>query len=245
MVVIHKKKDETAEEKAARKLKEQERAMGIQDEYQAKGFEFVARVQANKGLVWGLVIALIVAAGSWGGYAYYQRRMSEEASAAYIEIIRKLENLSRKNPEDLEKYKESQKELAELAEKYKNSKVTSLADLWAGHLALEARESEASIKYYQDALKKISAKDKLYPIALIGLGYAFESNNQKAEALSQFVAVTELKHNAGKDLAYWEAARLAKESNEIEKAKTYADRLIQEFPNSVYERNAKRLKEVL
>jgi hypothetical protein len=242
MVVIHKKKEETAEEKEARILREQERAQGIQDEYQAKGFELITWIQDHKPTVVALVLLLALAGGAVGAYYYYQRRMSEQASSAYIEIVRKLENLPKAAPENMEKYKEGQKELSELVQKYKGASVTVLADLWAGHLALQSNDALAAVAFYQGALKRVSQKDDLYPLALIGLGYAEESNNQKSEALARFASVAELKHNAGKDLALWEAARLSKDLNETEKARTYVTRLLEEFPNSIYEKNAKRLK---
>jgi len=245
MVVIHKKKNETAEEKEARKLLEQERALGIQDEYQAKGFEIVSWIQRHRAKFVALVLLLAIAGAAVGAYYYYQRRMSEQASSAYIEIVRKLENLPKAAPENMEKYKEAQTELGELVKKYKGASVTVLADLWAGHLALQSNDAPASVAFYQGALKRVSKIDKLYPLVLIGLGYAEESNGQKSEALSRFASVAELKHNAGKDLALWEAARLAKDLNEIEKAKGYVAQLLEEFPTSIYEKNAKRLKESL
>jgi predicted negative regulator of RcsB-dependent stress response len=246
MVVIHKKKIETPEEKEARKLQEQERSMGIQDEYQAKGFEFMSWVQHNKSVVLGLV-ALIIAVGvGFGAYSFYQRRLSEQASSAYIEIVRKFESPTEDKTQIAEKYKDGQKELAELISKFKNTKVATLAKLWAGHLALQANDAPASVAFYQQALKSIASKDELYPLVLIGLGYAEESNGQKAEALSRFSTVADLKNNsAGKELALLEAGRLAKDINEPEKAKTFATRLIEEFPGSMYEKNAKRLRDSL
>ena len=41
MVVIRKKHKETPEEKEAREQKEREQAMGLQDNYQARGFELL------------------------------------------------------------------------------------------------------------------------------------------------------------------------------------------------------------
>jgi predicted negative regulator of RcsB-dependent stress response len=244
MVVIHKKKNETPEEKEARKVKEQEKALGIQDEYQAKGFELMSWVHDHKVLVTFGIVTIIGIGIAWSAYSFYQRRMDEQASSAYINIVRKFENSKTNNASG--DNKEIQKELSELVSRFKNTKVASLANLWAGHLALRDNDAKASVEFYHNALQNISSGDELYPLVLIGLGYAEESNGQKNEALSRFISVAELEgNNAGKDLALWEAARLAKENSDVEKAKTYINRLLAEFPSSVYEKNATRLRESL
>ena len=60
MVVIHKKHKETPEEKETREKIAAAQKMGIQDEYQAKGFELVSWVQDHKNMVMGLIIAVFV-----------------------------------------------------------------------------------------------------------------------------------------------------------------------------------------
>lgn len=245
MVVIHKKKIETAEEKEARKLHEQELAMGIQDEYQAKGFELVSWAQEHRGVVLGLIVAFFVAGLSAAGYFYYQRRISEQASAAYLEIVRKLESSTQATETKPEERKLAQQQLVEMASKFKGAGPAVLANLYAGHLALDNNDPSGSVELYKSALQKIGPKDELYPVVLIGLGYAEERNGQHSEALQRFVQVSEIKDGPGRDLALWEAARLAYDAKEMEKAKGYIAQLLEEFPASIYEKNAKRLKESL
>ena len=63
MVVIRKKSVETPEEKEERAKKSQEQAMGIQDDYQARGFELVTWIQEQKTLVSLIIIFLILGCG--------------------------------------------------------------------------------------------------------------------------------------------------------------------------------------
>jgi len=244
MVVIHKKKKETEEEKAAAKLKAQEQAMGIQDEYQAKGFELVSWVQEHKGFVSGFIIAIFLVGIAISGYAYYKQRSEEAASSAYLEALAPIEG-QKPTEEKKEKLVEAQSNLIAMAEKYPHVGPTVIANLYAGHLALENKESATAVDLYSKALKSMNAKDELYPLALIGLGYAEENNGKPEQALARFAEVVDLKGNVAKDLALWEAARLAHASNENQRAKTYVERLLDEFPSSVFENNARRLKDSL
>ncbi len=90
-------------------------------------------------------------------------------------------------------------------------------------------------------MSEISKTDPLYPVALIGLGYAQERNGDAQAALASFEGVINAKDGMGKDLALFEAARLASELKDNDKAKTYREQLIKDYPNSVYEKNLMRL----
>ncbi len=242
MVIIHKKKIESNEEKEARLQQEKDRAMGLQDEYQAKGFELVTWVQHNKGLVSGLIILLFLAGGGASAFLYYQQRQAEQASSAYFSALKSIEGLT-KTPENAAKFEAAEKQLAEIATTHSKG-VGTLADLYAAHLALENGQAAIARERYQNALKSLNKDNELYPLTLIGLGYAFEREGNKDESLKQFASLIEKKNVPGRDLALWEAARLSQEKNP-EQAKAYLSQLLEEYPASLYENNAKRLKESL
>ncbi|MCA9508182.1 MAG: tetratricopeptide repeat protein [Myxococcales bacterium] len=241
MVVIHKKKIETEEEKEARKRQEEERAMGLQDEYQAKGFELVSWVQEHKGIVTGLIAALFLAGGAFGAFLYYQKRSNEQASSAYISALRPIENLPKTGEENTAKWTDAKNQLVGIAKTHGGSGVGNLAGLYAAHIALENNEAKLAVELYQDASKRLKVGDELYPFAMLGLGYAYQKNGQPAEALSSFQALIEQKIALGRESALWEAARLA----EKEKALKYVELLLEEFPGSSYESAAKRLRDSL
>lgn len=245
MVVIHKKKIETAEDKEARQRHEQERAMGLQDEYQAKGFELVSWVQEHKGLVSGLIVLLFLAGGAFSAFLYYQQRSMEQASSAYLTALKTIEGIPKTGPENTAKWQDAQKQLVDIAKAHSGSGVGTLATLYAAHLAMENNEGAVSVELYQNAMKSLKSDNDLYPLAVLGLGFAQEKNGQIKEALASFNILIEQKTAFGRDVALWQAAQLAEQNQEKDKAKAYADQLLEEFPASLYESNAKRLKESL
>lgn len=244
MVLIHKKKSLTEEEKAAEKLKEQERALGVQDEYQVKGFELVSWVQDHKGLVTGVIVAVFLGGALLSGYAYYTQRTQEAAASAYIEALQPVEGLQ-PGAENQEKWREVQNNLVALAKKHPNAGPALMAEIYAGHIALENKEPATAVELYATALKKMNTKDHLYLLALIGSGYAEESNGNLKGALARFAEAVDLKVGPNMELALWEAARLARDTQEVERAKGYASRLLEEFPASIFEKNAKQLRQSL
>ncbi len=242
MVIIRKKHVESAEEKDNRLKKEAEEKAGIQDEYQAKGFELVSWVQEHKGLVTGLIVLLLLGGGIFSGYAFYQQRANEEATTQYLAALKDIDSDEAKEGEDkTAKLKKAQVQLQDVASKFSHAKVAKLANLYAGHLALEVNDPQAALQSYQAAFKSMSKEDPLHALAVIGLGYAQERNGDQKSSLTSFESVINSKENVGKDLALFEAARLATDLKENDKAKDFRDRLLKEFPNSVYEKNVKRL----
>lgn len=244
MVIIHKKTKETKEEEAQRKLKEEERALGIQDEYQAKGFELVSWIQDNKGIVTGIIAAIFLGGLAFSGYAYYKTRNQESATSAYFEALAPLEDLSGAEA-GTDKLEEVQKKLVEISNKFPNAGAALLADIYAGHLALENKQFKDAVELYKAALGKVDAKNELYPLVLLGLGYALESDGQKKEALNRFEQIVKNKSGAAKELGLWKSARLARELGENERAKSLLTTLLEEFPSSSFESEAKLLKDSL
>jgi|SRR5579871_689333 len=245
MVVIRQKHKESAEEKEARLKQEAERAQGIQDQYQARGFELVTWVQDHKGLVSGLIAILVVAGAVFSGFLYYQKRSREAASAAYLEAVKPIEELEDKDEEKTAKIKKAISALAEVAKSQHGSGVGALANLYAGHLGLETENKKSALAFYEEAVKNINKTDILYPLALTGLAYAHEENGDLKSALTTFDSLADLATNPTKDLALYEGARLAMELKDNERAKKNVARLLEEYPASAYEKDAERLRDSL
>lgn len=243
MVIIRKKHKETAQEKEIRQQKQREQAMGIQDQYQARGFELVTFVQENKILVSCIIVALVLGGALFSAYLYYQELSLEKASSEFLETLKKVEEMGTGGEENVAKRQEVQAGLIQLADTHKRTGVATLANLYAAHFALENNDAKKSIELYENALLKIKTSDSLYPLARIGLAYAQERAGDNKNALGIFESVIEIKDGLGKDLALWEAARLSRDLNDKEKSKQYLARLLEEYPASVYEKNARRLRE--
>lgn len=243
MVIIRKKHVETAEEKELRQKQEAERAIGIQDQYQARGFELVSWVQDHKGLVSAAIAILILAGALFSGYVYYQQRANEIATTAFLTAIKGIDGVAKDGEENIKKWQKAHADLKDLAASHKRSKVAVLANLYAGHLALETNDAKGALEDYQNAVSNSGKSDPMYALALIGLGYAQERNGDQKSALQSFETVIDLKDGMGKDLALFEAARISNDMKDSEKLKSYRERLLSEFPNSVYEKNLMRLED--
>lgn len=244
MVIIHKKHKETAEEKEVRLKSEQEQSMGVQDQYQSRGFELVSWVQDHKAIVSALILVLFVGGGLFSAYLYYQERKSETASSLFIEALKPLESDDIAGADAGEKRKKAQSDLMAIAKDYPSTGVAVLAKIYAAHLALEDGDTQVSIKLYSEVLNSVKKTDSLYPSAIIGLGYAQEKAGDTKAALQSFESLINMKDAVGKDLALWEAARLVKDQS-VEKAKSYIATLLEQYPQSIYEKNAAMLKESL
>ncbi len=153
--------------------------------------------------------------------------------------------MEEKGEEAKAKLQKAQTDLMEVAKSQGNSGIAALANLYGGHIALENEDKKNAVLLYQAALKSLSKSDTLYPLALTGLGYAQEEDGDLKSALATFDSLIELKTNPSKDLALFEAARLANQLKESEQAKKNLARLLEEYPSSVYEKDAQRLKESL
>lgn len=244
MVVIRKKHQENAAEKEARLKNEQISAMGVQDQYQARGFELVSWVQDNRILVSAFIALVLIVGALFSGYLYYQKRVQEEASALFLQAMTSLENV-KDEKEKAAAEEKAQSSLIALAESHPRAKIAVLAKFYAAYLAMDADNVKKASELYQSAIDQVDRSDDLYTLALIGLGHAQEKGGETEAALKTFETLVELKINPSKDLALYKAAELANELKEHEKAKKNLARLLEEYPASAYEKDAQRLKETL
>ena len=215
----------------------------IEDQYQVQGNILFSWIEKHKALSSMMLLSILIVGAAIVSWCYYTRLNNEKASAIYFLAIKDINELDHNKKEDEAKLVEAKAKLLTLFDKYPNTKVSILAKLSLANEALSANNIEESIGYYQGAYQQLSPDNHLYTIALIGLGYAQEKNNDKVSALSSFEQV--INNNlleSGLELALWEASRLAKDNNDHEKAKKYIMRLLDEYPSTIYEKNAKKLK---
>lgn len=240
MVIINKKQKDVSNNPENIQKEQEIMGFGSQDEYQTKGFELVQWVQDNKGIVIITILSLLIIAIGMSSYSYYMKRINEEASAAYLEVIK--QDLSEEDEEKILSKEEIEKRITSLKsimDKYKNSSVVSLVTLKIGYLSLQENKYAEALSFYEEAIKKIDDKDNLYPVAILGLAKSLELNNRKQEATNYLEKIiAEDKLFPGRDKALWEAAKLLKESDK-EKSKKYIADLISDYPESSFFKKAK------
>ncbi len=233
MVFIKKKKQKTPEEIEAEQHKSAMAKVGIQDEFQAKGFEIVTWMQDNSKTVLGIIGVVLAGGLVFSGYLVWSRSANEAASVAYEKASRLLGTTETK--------KLAIAEFEKLARDHSSSSVAKLAELRAAQALLEANDAKGAIKAYRAFLDQGSASGKLKVSALVGLGFAYEANKDAPAALRTFEQVLSEQSGVAEDLIMWEVSRLAKETGAVSKARKVASELVERFSNSTYVTQAQSL----
>lgn len=162
----------------------------IQDEFQLKGFELMAWTGRHmKALLFAgaVVVLAVVCLLAW---VWMGRATDEKASTAYHHALELLGEQTPMMKADEAKMKLAQKAFEDLAAQYSSSKVAGLALLNVGHLALELKDPKKAANVFEKYLASAPRKDKLRPLAMTGLLYAYEAlgNSDKAKQLKQELA---------------------------------------------------------
>ncbi len=239
MVLIKKKKEQSKEELEQAEQAQALQKAGIQDQFQAKGFELIAFLQKRRRLALTFTGVVVCAGFAYFGWILFNNSANEKASAEYQAALQILENISDEKG-DLKK-KAAKEALLKVAQDYKRSDVAKLAHLYAAHLAFELNDPQEAIRIYQSFLQETRKKDELRPLALTGLGYAYEAIHDSDMALKTFEEMISLSSDANADNAFWEIARLAKAKGLHGKARANAEIILKRFPASPLVNNAQIL----
>ncbi len=238
MVLIKKKKEQSKEELEQDEQAQALKKAGLQDQFQAKGFEVIAFLQKHRTSALAFMGVLACASLSYLGWTLLVDTSNEKASAQYEAALHLLENRSIKD--DLKK-KAVQDALLKIVQEHKRSDVAKLANLHAAHLSFELNDPQNAIRIYRSFLQETRQKDALRPLALTGLGYAYEANHDIDMALKTFEEMITLQVNINTDNALWEIARLAKEKGLNDKARENAEILLKRYPDSILVSSAQML----
>jgi len=226
MVKIKQRKSLLKEEREQEKTQKELKKAGIQDEFQIRGFELVSWAHDHQKSILLAIVAIVLGAGFWSGFALFQQSKNEEASVQYQKALEILNN----EKEDEAKNKKAAEAFRRLSKDYKGSKVSGLAQLYAGYLALELNAPSEAVADYQHFLADF--KGELKPLAVMGLAYANVKKGNKQEALDAFETVINSDWNIASEETLWESARLASELKQWNLAKKRASELMAKHPNS-------------
>lgn len=246
MVLIKRKKEKTKEELEAEQLVEQQQKAGIQDEFQAKGFELVSWVQTHRSKVLIGISALVLLGVVVSFVSVRGSSENGQASALYEEAQAVLDDtqqdpMKQQEKKDPKVLQDALGKYLKVIEQYPSTKVANLARLHVGALAVELGDAKTALTHYSDYVNKSSSKDPLYQVGMTGLAYANEETGDKKAALANYERLLALKNVVGKETVLFQSMRLASDVGEAEKAKGYAETLLKDFPNSAYQADARML----
>jgi tetratricopeptide (TPR) repeat protein len=245
---IKHKREQTEEERKAEeaeKAAEAARAaVGIQDEFQARGFELVHWMQEHQKLVLSILGVVIVSGLAYGVAAAIGASRNTDASIALAEALDAWEapigeEADPSSPKDGPRFadaaartKAARDLFVKAADGHKGTGAGAIAQLYAGHAAMKLDEHDEAARRYRSFLDEVSKKDPLRYAGLSGLAHALEAKGDKAGAVAQLEALVDLPGSIEEDAALLDLGRLHAELGAPDKARSALTRLTKDFPES-------------
>lgn len=239
------KHEPTAEEKAAEEQKKAEEAAkaaaGIQDEFQAKGFELVEWIQERQSLVLGL-IGLIIAGGlAYGVYTVVNTSRNTDASVALsgaLDVVN-AEITDAPPSGDAPTFKTAE-ERAKLAKErlqgvvaeHRGTGAASVAQLYLGHVALAQGDHDGAAAAYQAYLGAVGSSDMMRFAGLAGLAAALDAKGDRKGAIAKLDELVNLPETIDEDAALLELGRLHQAEGNVDAARAALERIGKDFPES-------------
>lgn len=228
MVRIKKKVKRSQEEILLEKQKSAREKAGIQDEFQTKGFELVHFVQNHRTSV-TIFLALLVALGlGWSGFLFWEGKTDTNASDSYVAAL----DLLDEKPDDKNVSSTVVAALKKVSEDFSASKVSGMAQLYAGHLLLNEGKFVEAQRIYQSFVSGQKKSSQLRFLGLVGLAYALVEGDKKEEALATYEEILETNWNVERDVWLWSSANLAQSLGRVDLSIKRATELRDEFPHS-------------
>ena len=252
-------REPTAEEKAAEEQKKTEEAAkaaaGIQDEFQAKGFELVEWVHERQSLVLAL-IGLIIAGGlAFGVYTVVQKSRNTNASVALAEALEVVNaEITDTPPKDGDeptfksaddRAKAAKAKLAAVKSEHSGTGAAAIAQLYLGHVALSQGDHAAAAEAYQGFLNETDASDPMRFAGLAGLAMALDAKGDRKGAIARLDELVNLPEKIDEDAALLELGRLYELEGNVTAARAALDRISKDFPESSLKRRAEQRRAAL
>lgn len=243
------KKNLTEEEQAAADREKQMEAAGIQDEFQAKGFEMVDWMQEHSKLVMGCIGVVVIAGIVVAGVSNAGASSDLAASAAYETAI---ENLSKPVATEgeasddafateTERNQAALSALDKMATAHSGSNVSVLASLRAAQIATDLGEHAKALTFYQNLQGHVQSNDPLQAKILMGLAFAYDGNKDAKSAAATFQKLVDMPGDLNEDTGLWQSARLYKSLGQNEAALKNAEQLVAQYPTSSLKKDAEGL----
>lgn len=252
--IKHKKEPSEEEQKVdeAQATEEAARdAAGIQDEFQARGFELVEWVHEKQGAFLGVLSAIVAAGLAFGVFTVTKRSKNLDASVAlaagleaYDAPIVDTSEPDAKGisfPDAAARATRAHELFALAAQQHPGTGAAAIAHLYAGHTALRRGDHADATTNYEAYLKGASADDPLRFAGFSGLAAAAEARGDRKAAITHLNDLVNLPGKVSEDAALLELARLQKAEGDITAARTTLDRLAKDFPESSLKSRADEL----
>jgi tetratricopeptide (TPR) repeat protein len=231
-------------------------AAGIQDEFQARGFEFVEWVHEHPSAVLG-GLGLVVLVGLGVGISSMVTKHSNgKASAAYSAALEAydapIDDAAGTPPAHGPHYKDanerakaSREMFRTVVSEHSGSGAAILAQLYIGNDSLKLGELDEAKKAYDTYLSQAPAGDALRFAGLEGLATALEAKGDRKGAIEKLEQLSNLPEKIEADAALLDLARLYKADGNVDAAKKALGRITAEFASSPLKSRADELATTL
>jgi len=223
MVLIRKKKVKTAEELEQERQEKEFKKAGIQDEFQAKGFELVSWVQHHKARISAVLVVFALALAVWGGVTLFRSGSSSDAAKAYDAAITLVRDADAAKEDKAKKQAEAMKALDDVIQKQSGG-WKKLAQLYKAKLASDMGNAKLAASTFEEFEESTSAKDPFRTVGLLGLASAYDSEADMNKALLAYESILSGDVKINEPMVLWQAARFAKALGEKEKLKKFDEK---------------------
>lgn len=244
-IKVPKSREQKEEERKLAEAEREREQTGIQDEFQAKGFELVEWMQENSQIVLGLIGAVILSGAIFGGYALLASGTDLAASEAYVKALRVYEGGDAEDSAGAEKFaddkarsEEARKLFEVVVKEHSGSEVANFAQLYVAKSSMQLGDYDRAVQAYRAYLDTLSKNDAMRFAGLDGMAAALEAKGESEKAATALEEWLTLRDPVAVDVALFRLAQIYSGQGDKDKAKARLERLTKDYPKSALKSDA-------
>ncbi len=212
--------------------KNQEAPLPQPDKIEVYAKRILEFVKANQTAIVVAVSAVVLAAVVVSGVIYFQKRAEEKAQALLGTALSQAEAAAQSG-EGAARFAEIKPKFEEVINKYGSTAAGKAALVKYADLCYQTGDYDKAVEMYKKALDAYD-DGEIKSFILNGLAYAYESKDAYEEAATYFNRIVTNKSAVMKDQALFNLGRIYGKMGKPEKQREVYDRIISDYPDSMY-----------
>jgi tetratricopeptide (TPR) repeat protein len=217
---------------------ERKKELSQPDEFITTSHKVFEYVKANQKKIINIATVILVIVLGYSLYLYYSKTKEDKAFFQLSQDMAWYEKATQANP-DAVSLEEIKKKSDTFFDSYKRTSAAMLARAKYAQLYFSKGDYSGAAKLYTELLPSARKDDGLINITLCALGQSYEAMNKPEEAMRNFETVVESSCPLKKDEALFHMGLLYEKKGDAEKSKRAFNRVVSEFPDSMYKDLAK------
>jgi tetratricopeptide (TPR) repeat protein len=195
-----------------------------------------------------VMVAMVVFIGvvAITGMVYFKRQTEDKAAIMLGKAMEKYNTIVHKDPNVINpketpaaQYDEVRNSFKEIIDKYGSTGAGKAALLNYADLSYLAKDYDEAIKSYEKAFTEFGEKPEFRNLVLNGLAYSYEEKQDTDNAVKYFDMIVSDNSSLMKDQALFNLAQIYEKQGKADKAKEAYQKIVSEYPNSMYSQLAK------